>query len=321
MNAAVERLFAAVLLACAAAPAAAAPLWFTGEVRAADAEAILVPPSNSSPVVLRYFVPEGSLVQPGDVLVRIDPGQSATQLRQIESQLLLLRATAEKDLAALEVAAIDAEKAQVDADAALAKARIDAAIPRQHLSGLDHDRYQGELARAEREAALKQGELDAAREAVRRKRADAELEASKLEADLAYHGAQVANAEQRAERAGRVVYGFDSWRGNRYEEGASAHPGNRIGEVVGEGAMEVRAWVLEPDRAVLRDGQPVALHFDALPDRPAGGRIVRIGGAPEPRAQWGDGRWFTVEIALDDPALPLLPGMSVRVAAAAETPP
>lgn len=312
MNAAAERLFA-VLLACAAVPAAAEPLWITGEVRAAEAEAILVPPSNSSPVVLRYFVPEGSQVQPGDVLVRIDPGQSATQLRQIESQLLLLRATVEKDLAALEVAAIDAEKAQVDADAALAKARIDAAIPRQHLSGLDYDRYQGELARAEREAALKQTELAAAREAVRRKRADADFEAAKLEAELAYHRAQVGNAEQRAERAGRVVYGFDSWRGNRYEEGASANPGNRIGEVVGEGAMEVRAWALEPDRAALREAMPVTLHFDALPDRRAGGRIVRIGGAPEPRAQWGDGRWFTIEIALDDATLPLLPGMSVRV--------
>lgn len=298
------------------------PLWFTGEVRAASAEAILVPPSNSSPVVLRYFVPEGQMVEPGDVLVRIDPGQSAVQVRQLESQLTLLRATAGKDIAALEVLAADAEKALIDAEAALAKARIDADIPRAHIAGLDFDRYQGELERAEREHRLKQVELAAAREAVGRKRADAELEAGKLEAELLYHQAQVANAEQRAESRGRVVHGFDSWRGNRFEEGASANPGNRIGDVVGEGAMEIRAWVLEPDRRGLGEGQPVKLRFDALPGRTATGRIERISGAPESRAQWGDGRYFSVDIALAGEAeLPLLPGMSVLVEAMPEASP
>ena len=43
-----------------------------GEVRAIDAESIWVPPSDSSPVVLRFFAAEGSHVEPGDLLVRID---------------------------------------------------------------------------------------------------------------------------------------------------------------------------------------------------------------------------------------------------------
>lgn len=316
MSVAPRLILSAALIGLAGAAWADAPLplWFTGEVRAASAEAILVPPSNSSPVVLRYFVPEGRLVEPGEVLVRIDPGQSASQVRQLESQLTLLRATADKDIAALQVVAADAERALIDAEAALAKARIDAAIPRAHIAGLDFDRYQGELERAQREHRLKQAELAAAGEAVARKRADADLEASKLEADLLYHRAQVANAEQRAETRGRVVYGFDSWRGNRFEEGASANPGNRIGDVVGEGAMEIRAWVLEPDRRGLREEQQVRLRFDALPGHTAMGRIERISGAPESRAQWGDGRYFSLDIALaEDTDLPLLPGMSVQV--------
>jgi multidrug resistance efflux pump len=312
----VKRLIVAGLLACAPALGCTETIWFTGELQALQSEPIIVPPSNSSPVVLRYLAPEGSLVEPGEVLVRIDPGNSATQVRQLESQLLILEATAARDIAALEVAAADAEKALIDARAALAKSRIDAGIPRQHLSALDFDRYQGELQRAEREYALKQEEFIAASAAITRKHHDAGLEADKLRADLVWHRSQVENAEQRAETRGRVVYGFDAWRGNRYEEGASAYPGNKVGEGVGVGGFEVRAHLLETERAGLALQQAVTLHLDAFPGRMLGGRIVRISGAPESRAQWGDGRYFSVDIELAEAAPDgALPGMSLRVEA------
>lgn len=306
-------LRAALLLAAlTTAPAFAAPL-LVGEVRATDAETIFVPPSNSAPVVLRYFAPEGSQVQPGDVLVRIDPGGSAGLVLQLAAQIEQTEARAGKEIAELAVRALDAERAELDAELALAKARIDAAVPRAHLSALESDRYAGELERAEREHALKRREHAAAVAALDRRRQDARLETGKLAAELAYHEAQVANAEQRATSAGIVVHGFDRWRGQRYEEGGSAHPGSSIGEVVGDGPMAARAWALEPDRAGLKAGQPVRLWFDALPGQSVGGRIERISGAPEPKAEWGDGRYFSIDIALDEQRLPLRPGMSVRV--------
>ncbi|MCK7592384.1 HlyD family secretion protein [Pseudomarimonas salicorniae] len=313
MNVSVKgRLFGLLLLGGLALPAVA--VTFTGELQALQSESVIVPPSSSSPVVLRYVAPEGELVEPGDVLVRIDPGNSASQVLQLEAQLALQEATVARDVAVLQVAAADAERGLLDAEAALSRARIDAGIPREHLSALDHDRYRGELERATREAALKKEELAAAREAIVRKRRDATLEADKLRADLAWHRSQVENAEQRAESRGRVVYGFDSWRGTRYEEGASAHAGTKIGEVVGEGGFEVRGWLLEPDRAGVSMEQEVMLHFDAFPGRPVRGRIERISGAPEPRAQWGDGRYFEIDVRLLDPAPEgALPGMSVRI--------
>jgi HlyD family secretion protein len=300
------------LVACS--PRASAAVLISGEVRAENAEGIYVPQSNISPVVLRYYVPDGTQVQPGDVLVRIDPGASAAQIRTLDAQIEQARARAAKELAELQVKAIDAERARVDADAALQKAQVDAAIPRDHLSGLDFDRYQGELARATHELALKRSEQAAAEEAVRRRRDDGVLEVQKLEADRVYHLTQVENAEQRATMAGTVLHGFDNMRGTRYDEGSSAHNGQRVGEVVGAGGMRVRAYVLEPDRAALREGQAVGLSFDALPETVARGRVERIAGAPEAKAEWGEGRWFTTDIEiLDAAALPLKPGMSVRV--------
>lgn len=314
-------LFLAAMMSLCPEAATAQTLSLSGEVRALGAEAIYVPPSNSSPVVLRFYVPQGETVQPGDVLVRIDPGQSLSQIRQLDAQIEQALARAEKETAELEVKRADAQIALVQGESVRDKARVDAAIPRQHLSGLDYDRYQGELERSEREYALRTAQFEAAREAASRRRADGALEVRKLETERDYHRLQVRNSEQRATRAGVVVHGFDPWQGQRFDEGSSAQMGAQIGEVIGEGALGVRAWALEPERAALAVGQEVALHFDALPQVRTRGRIERIGGAPEAKAEWGSARWFLVELAFLDAAdgLGLLPGMSVRVETQAAT--
>lgn len=310
-----ERCIAVVAMVALAATTSAAQM-LTGEVRTIDAQQIDTPPSNSSPVVLRYFVAEGARVKPGDVLVRIDPGQAASRLREVDAQIEQARAKAAKEVAELRVKAVDAELAQVDADAALETARVDAAIPHALIPGLDFDRHRGERDRAEHELALKVRELAAARAAVDRRIADGRLEAGKLAAERDFNQAQVQLAEVRADRAGILIHAFNSMSeaGGRYDEGSSSYPGQKIGEVVGAGTMAVRAYALEPDRVGLVPGQIVELMFDALPGRRVQGRITTISGAPEPKFEWGDGRYFQIDIALPEQSrLPLRPGMSVRV--------
>ncbi len=318
-----SRLFVCVVGSAACAlfgSAGAGAAVFTGELRAVEAESIYVPPANSNPVVLRYFVGEGAAVKAGEVLVRIDPGNSATQVRSLTAQIDQTRARVAKEIAELQLLEVDAEIALVDAEAAREKAEVDAAVPREFLSALDADRHAGEQERATRELALKQAELAVARDAVIRRRSDAALEIAKLQADLDYNTAQVATAEQRAERDGVVVHGFDPWRGQRYDEGSSANPGQKIGEVVGDGGMEVRGYVLEPDRVALNVGDEAVLALDALPTIAFKGRIERIAGAPEAKAEWGDGRYFSVDITLEagEHAEKLKPGMSVRIEAGRE---
>ena len=310
-----RRILLATLILPFANAAQAQNLSLSGEVRALGAEAIYVPPSNSSPVVLRYYVPQGERVKPGDVLVRIDPGQALGQIRTLDAQIEQANAKAQKEVAELAVKTADAQIALVQAEAVRDKADVDAAIPASFLMALDYDRYQGELARATQEYVLKSDLLDAARAAEERRRADGRLEVRKLEAERDFNRLQVANAEQKATTAGMVVHGFDQWQGQRYDEGSSAYIGVQIGEVIGDGALGVRAWALEPERAGLVAGQPATLYFDALPGVSATARIDRIGGAPEPKAEWGDGRWFLLELAFTESTdgLGLLPGMSVRV--------
>ena len=309
-----KTLLAGLCLAALAVSAHAVVL--TGEVRAIDAQQILTPQSNSSPVVIRYYVPEGERVKKGDVVLRIDPGQSASRIPDLEAEIEQTLAKNAKDVAELQVKAVQAETELVDAEAELATAKLDARIPRELISALDYDRYQGDLDRTTREAALKRKQLDAARAAVQRATSDGQLQVRKLELERDYHTAMVRTSEVKADRDGVVVHGFNNnWIGGRIDEGSSTMPGSKAGEVVSSGRMNVRAWALEPDRRDLKVGQPVDLSFDALPGKRVPGRIEFISGAPERRPEWGEGRYFTVDVTLDSGSLALMPGMSVRVIA------
>ncbi|WEN15898.1 HlyD family efflux transporter periplasmic adaptor subunit [Rhodanobacter sp. AS-Z3] len=311
------RRFEALLLVMALLPAPLLATVFSGEVQVAGAQDIFTPPSMSSPVVLRYYIADGTTVKPGDVLLRIDAGQAETELRTLQAQLDQMEAKSAKEIAELELKQADAELALADAQAERDTAAVDAVIPKSLISALDYDRHQGEIERTESALALKRLQVEQAVAAVVRRRQDGQLEVDKQHAALSFYQKQVAGAVVRADHAGTVVHGFDNMfgSGGRYEEGSTSFPGSKVGEVVGEASgYTVQAWVLEPDRVGLRLGQSLQLHVDALPDSLLQGRITSIAGASASREAWGDGRYFEVGIAL--PAgvkLPLRQGMSVRV--------
>jgi multidrug resistance efflux pump len=319
-----ERALGLALL-LGAVPAGAVVL--TGEVRSDGAQAILTPPSMSSPVVLRFYVPDGAQVKAGDDLLRIDAGTAAAQLQDLQDKIATTRAQTDKDVADLELKRVDAQMALLDAHATSATAAVDADIPRQLLSALDYDKYQGTAESARRAERLKQADLDAARAAVARRRHDGDLQAQKLELQLGFFQGQVDAATVKAEHDGVVIHDFQTgfFRGGgsgRYEEGSTVYPGNKVGEVVAaNGTHSVRAWALAPDRRDLKVGQAVRLIFDALPGKPGSGRIASISNATDAKPEWGDGRYYVIDITLDAATanLPLLPGMNVRVDTATDT--
>ncbi|MES2050004.1 MAG: HlyD family efflux transporter periplasmic adaptor subunit [Pseudomonadota bacterium] len=295
------------------------PVILTGEVDAIDSQAIFVPPSNSSPVVLRNFVAEGTAVKAGDLVLRIET-QGASNIDQLQIEAAQAKARAEQEVADLEVKAVEAEKVLANAKAAYDKARVDAALPKSQISSLDYDRYKGENDRAERDLEVKQKAFANANDAVARRRSDGELEMKKLQINLIFSKAQLTQSEVRAKQDGVVVHGYSSWRGERYEEGSSAFPGNSVGQVMGSGQMLVRAWALEADRPFLSEGQAVRLGFDALPASTMIGHVSKIASAPEAHASWGSGRYFRIEITLpENHGAALIPGMSVIIEPQSET--
>lgn len=290
---------------------------FSGEVRAADAQDVFTPPSMSSPVVLRYYAPDATPVNKGDVLLRIDAGPAEAQLHTLQAQLEQTTTKNAKEIADLELKQADAELALADAQAERDTAATDAIIPKSLISALDYDRHQGDMKRTERVLTLKKQEVADARAAVERRKQDSELELFRQRLSLKFNQDQVTDAVVRAERAGTLIHGFDNVFGNggRFEEGSSSYPGNKVGEVVGTGGeFTVHGWVLEPDRTGLYNGEAVNLRFDALPHALLEGHIRSISGTSTTKNEWGNGRYYEVDIAL--PAqinLPLRQGMSVQV--------
>lgn len=289
------------------------PVLFTGELQAVNSVPIIVPSSNVSPVTLRYFVPEGSKVKMGDVILRVD-SQGNSELERLELELVQTRERGLREAADLDVKTVEAERALITAQAALAKAKIDAALPKAQISALDFDKYQGESERAIRDLAVKQKTQENAQAAVKRKLEDGDLAVKRLQIQIAFAKLQQSQSEVRAARDGVVVHGYDIWNGKRLDEGGHAQIGSSAGQIMGEGKLKAIAWVLEADRPFLEQGQALQLRFDAIPGSVTRGVIERIASAPEPRAIWGNGRYFKVEVSLPE-NLPydLQQGMSVAL--------
>jgi multidrug resistance efflux pump len=290
------------------------PVLVTGEVIALNSQPILVPVSNGSPTLLRNFVTEGTAVKRGELVLRIDAANDGMSISQQEAELEQARSKAQREWSDLAVRAVEAEKELRVAAAAVKKARVDAALPRNLVPAIDFDRYQGELVRTQHDLEVKQQALANAKAAVERRRADSELETKKLLFNVQFSQSLMTAAEVYAERDGILVHTYSDWRSERFDEGTSAHPGTTVGYIVGSGRMQVRAWALEADRPFLAAEQQVRLSFDALPGLSLVGKVERIANAPQSRAAWGNGRYFQIDIALPvDHQTQLIPGMSALV--------
>ncbi len=312
-------LVAGLLLALSSTPAAAVVL--TGTVRSLGAQPLFAPPSMNAPVILRTYVDDGTLVKKGDPVLSIDAGQAASQLQQLQDQIEQARNKNAKDLADLQLKQADAEIALANARAAEQTAAVDAAIPKALIAAIDYDKYQGTATSSQREAELAQRNLDDARNAVVRQRQSGDLAVRKLELQLGFFQDQVDTATVYAKQGGTVIHDFMTVAFNgqavgRYEQGSNAMPGTRVGEIVAPGGRyAVRAWALESDRDQLKIKKKLRLHFDALPGSSVMGTVTAISGSANAKPEWGDGRYYQIDIQPDSSldGLQLLPGMSVRI--------
>lgn len=317
MNHPARIIFATAVLVASFFGAQAAPLArpvvLTGEVQALGSQAVIVPFSTNSPVSIRFYLPDGVRVEKGEKVLSIDAG-SMQAISAIEQQLTAAKARAEKDAANLRVALIEAQIALSNAQAAQRNAEIDAKIPKQYISALDFDRYQNEAKRTVADVEQKRAAVAAAQTQYENIQRDARLEQEKLGIELAYSQTQSTRSEVYASLDGVLLHGYSDWRGRRVDEGESVMPGSVAGTIVAGTQREVVAFALEADRTYLNPGDAVELVFDAQPEQRRKATISSISASPEARAQWGDGRYFRITIALTEAwAASLMPGQSVRV--------
>jgi RND family efflux transporter MFP subunit len=195
------------------------------------------------------------------------------------------------------------------------------------LVRLDRDLAEHEVARTEAAVAEAQAELDDAEREVRVGERLAERgnlpqnELDAREARVAMRRAALerlkAEAARERERLRRriITAPFDGVIARKATEaGEWVSPGTTVAELVATDDLRVDIPVPQKYYPQLRQGAPVNLEFDALPEQTFEARRLALVPVSDPTA-----RTFTLRVQPEDGNLPLTPGMSARATVRLDT--
>ena len=235
--------------------------------------------------VTQVAVEEGQWVDRGALLIRIDPSQYQSAVRQAEAAVAQARAREAQARAQLLKAQNDARRAEM-----LSQGK-DQLISAQDL---DQARTQGNVAGAE---------LQAARFAV------AQAQAALTEARTSLSKTTIV-----APMSGRVTR-LNIEEGETAVVGTMNNPGSLLLTVADLSVMEAKIKVDETEVPNVTIGDSAAVRIDAFPDQSFSGRVTRIGNSAVQAAgaQGASDQQsvdFEVVITLDNPPASLRPDLS-----------
>jgi len=292
-------------------------------------------------------VPEGTWVEPGDFLVRLD--SSALETERQGQQIVCARATAElcRARAAFEAAqsarrtylfgeyALQRQEAELallvardrhrTAKAAVESSRVLAEKGYVTAPQLQADQFGLEQAQAELRLATARmevlqdctkarrlRELDNALGSSKARLAAAEFNGRLNEEKLAQIEEQIGKCVVRAPRAGQVVLAHLHHEGHSHmiEPGELTREGRVLVRLPDFRQMQVNAKIPEDRIALVRAGLPVSIRLTAFPQVELRGMVTRVSEYAEPQ-DWHDSiKQYQTIIAIDDPPLDLWPGLT-----------
>lgn len=283
-----------------------------GELEAADSTPLQVPGTVRRPLRIAWLAPEGTYLQPGEVAVRFDPSELektvADKRAELASNLLEAKQRKTEMEARLESLDEDAEMARRELEHAQQFASKDPTIfSRVEIieSQIDQDLAAERLenARLERRREEEVAGTDLEILAINRRRIEGDLE-SALEA--------LASLELESPKAGHLLY--HRRRGQPPEVGNTVFPGQMVGEIPHDGAMEVEAFVLEADAGGLEPGRQARVYPEARPGTVLEATVKRVDSVAKPRFRASPVQYFAVTLALDEADSDgLKPGLGARV--------
>ncbi|MBW7933435.1 MAG: efflux RND transporter periplasmic adaptor subunit [Gemmatimonadaceae bacterium] len=284
-----------------------------GELRAPKFVNISGPPNMQQAEVwngvkILSIVPEGTVVQEGDVVAELDRAPVATKLADVNL--------------ALQKAEAQTEQASLDSVLNLSKAREDlhtAALTLEEKK-LARDQSQFEAPSVRRQAeieyekalrTLKQDSMDLrtkteqARAKMREVGSDLERQRNRLKIVQEVMGSFTI----KAPGPGMVIY-IKDWQGKKRAVGSQVSPWDpAVATLPDMSIMESQTYVNEIDVRKLAVGQPVTITLDADPGKRLTGKVTAVAGVGEQRPN-SDAKVFEVKISVERPDTTLRPGMT-----------
>ena len=230
--------------------------------------------------VRRVAVSDNQAVEQGTLLVQIDPTDYNTRLAQSSAQVDVARATETASVAAIQEAqsavgqaraalqASQRELAYLNGEVARMRPLVaSGAEPKQAFDQLIANRD-----KAAADVAAKQAGLSAANDRVTSARAQAGQSAAQIKAAQAQREAASTDLATT-----RIVAPIGGKIGNSTVRiGQFVQPGQRLMTIVPTEAIYVEANFKETQIGLMRPGQPVTVHVDALPDVDFHGTVESI---------------------------------------------
>jgi len=283
----------------------------SGEIQAVNSRLITAPSEWRVEMQIVELAPEGSTVQAGDVLVRIDPSTLQTDLANARDELDYQRAELRRlqieqasRLAELEDERRMAEFSREEAKLQLENLKFEADVRREQAR---LDLLKAELALQEAEAKIKaQKILDAkAREKVQAQIAQEQSRVKEIER-------RIGEFTLRAPIPGLVVYYENKmWDLSKVKVGDKVREQRPLIELPDLSKMQVVCTVNEVDLAKLRPGLKALVTLDAVEGKTFSGEVGEISKLAQGLST-SPVKLFEVKIPIAESDPMLKPGMSAR---------
>ncbi len=295
-------------------------LLVSGELAGVRAVNVAAPPFRAEGLLaIRALAPEGSTVQPGDLLVQIDNSALVNNLATEELNLEKADNDLARKEAELDVQTKDLEIQLSQNKLQLDKSRMKAEIARDLLSLRDWQDNQFAFAKAKKEFEKTSSSLEIARKAQAEEVELLKVKRDQIASKIDQIKSDIKALEIRANTPGTVIYDIfppSQWTGDsprKIQVGDQIWWGWNLLSLPDLSEMEAQIYVSEVDGGMVLPGQTVLLIADSFPDREFTGKIQHIPKLAERIARKSKVRVFLATVKLDktDPKL-MRPGMSVR---------
>jgi len=286
----------------------------SGELEAARGDALAVPPLPSWQTAIKWIADDGTEVKAGQPVAELDNSELTADLdarRQTLTQTLQeLQQRQAQWSADLQQQQLETEKKKAE----LEKAKLQAVLPRELISGRQYEENQTALRRT-------QTEYDKALDVLRSRRTGVEAERQNILLRIEQARRAIARAEEgitalvlRAPRDGIVVVRDHPWEGRKLQAGDPVFVGFPIALLPDLSTIRVNAALADVDDGRIAVGMPVTVTLDGYPSLQFGGHISAISAVAQESRRMSLRRQFEVLVMLDklDPSR-MRPGLSARV--------
>jgi HlyD family secretion protein len=261
-----------------------------------------------------WMVPSGSVVKPGDTVIKFDPSHSQQDLKEktaalrqaqasLDQETAQARITADQDKLDLATAVYQVEKARLEAS----KKTIVSAIEGQE-SAIDLGMAEEKLKVQQAATSLHKSSEEAKIASLTRLRDEAQREV-----DLTTH--RLTLMELKSPLNGVVSYlpnYTQGWQNaQNYKVGDHAFPGGTLAEIPDLSTLQVETKVDEIDRGRIKVGDTVQVHVDAFPEKTLPGKLASISPLTEESfEEWPPMHNFKAYALIETPDPRMRPGMN-----------